>query len=67
MKPAHALNVRWVPGTSNRLILSCQQLEKEVPLQKFEAVCGKQATFDLYLVGRVTLDLPRSQMDQLGV
>ena len=64
---AHALSVRWVPGTSNRLILSSQQAEKEIPLQRFEAVCGKKATHDLYLVGRVTLDLPRTQMEQLGI
>ncbi|GGJ27981.1 hypothetical protein [Deinococcus roseus] len=67
MKQHQPLNVRWVPGTSNRLIVTHQESEKEVPLQKFEDVCGRQATFPLYLQGKTTLDLPRKQLEQLGI
>lgn len=62
-----SLQVRWVPGTSNRLIVRNQSTEKEVFLHTFEDVCGKEATFDLYLQGKTTLQLSGKEMKRLGV
>ena len=59
------LSVRWVPGTSNKLILHTLKGEYQISLERFEQVLGRRATFDLYLTGKTTLELPEKSFHGL--
>ena len=58
-------SARWVPGTSNRLYVETPEGRSEISLERFEQVCGRQATHDLYLRGTITVELPENLMRNL--
>ncbi|GGJ28612.1 hypothetical protein [Deinococcus roseus] len=65
MTPSLKLSARWVPGTSNKLILHTPLGEYQISLDRFEQVFGRKATFALYLTGKTTLELPETSLHGL--
>ncbi|GGJ19239.1 hypothetical protein [Deinococcus roseus] len=58
-------SARWVPGTSNRLYIDTPEGQSVVSLERFEQICGRQATHDLYLRGAITVEIPENMLRNL--
>ena len=50
------LTARWVPGSTDRILVRSPHGELEWHLHPFEAIFGKAAVASLYLTGRARME-----------